>query len=70
MPQDPATMRAGAAYARARRTGDPATIAKTRTALNEAKVQAWVERTLAEAPPHLTEATRSRLARLLAGGDR
>jgi hypothetical protein len=58
---------AGAALARAVRY-QPEQIDAARTALNEAKVQAWVDKTLAEAPPHLTPETTRRLRRLLQGG--
>jgi len=56
---------ASAAYARASRLGTPEQIAEARTALNEAKVRAWVERTLADAPPHLSKETAATLNRLL-----
>lgn len=70
MPQSSAVMAASAAHARAVQTGDPDQIRATRTALNEVKIQEWVRRTLADAPPNLTPATRASLARLLPGGDR
>jgi hypothetical protein len=60
-----ARQRASAAYARTVRFGTPEQIAKARTDLNEARVQAWLEKTLAEAPPHLTPSTQAKLARLL-----
>jgi hypothetical protein len=70
MPVDPrvhsAQGRLASAYRRSQR--DPAEVAVARTALNEAKIQAWVEQTLATAPPHLSPATEAQLARLLPGG--
>jgi hypothetical protein len=70
MPHDVRVQRALSRVARATRHPDnidPDEVAAARTALNEAKVQAWVERTLADAPPHLTPQTKAKLARLLAG---
>jgi hypothetical protein len=56
---------ASAAYARAARLGTPDQIVKARTALNEAKIRAWVQRTLASAPPNLSKKTVATLNRLL-----
>lgn len=67
MPQSHAVMAASAAHARATRTGDPDQISAARTALNEIKIQEWVRKTLADAPPNLAPSTRASLARLLTG---
>ena len=56
---------ASASYARAVRLGTPADQSAARSALNEAKVQEWIENTLAEAPPHLSDQTIAQLSRLL-----
>ncbi len=66
---DPTLLAASAAHARAARTGDPKKIKAARTALNEAKIRSWVERTLKEAPPNLSPATKATLARLLVTTD-
>ena len=60
---------ASAAYARAARLGTPEEIAEARTALNEAKIRAWVGKTLAEAPSHIRAETKATLARLIAAQD-
>ncbi len=64
MPKKPPSPlnQAGAAYARACNHGTGEQIAAARTALNEAKIRAWVEKTLASAPPHLTPKTKATLA--------
>jgi len=67
--KNPALSRAGIDYARACQTNDPEKIAEARGDLNAAKIQAFIEKTLADAPP-LTAEQRKRLARLLSGGQR
>jgi hypothetical protein len=71
MPVDPRVHSAQGRLANACRRKDrtPESVAAARTALNEAKVQAWVEQTLATAPPNLSPETEARLARLLTGAD-
>ncbi len=56
---------ASAAYARAVHLGTPEQVTAARTDLNEAKIRAWVEDTLEDAPPHITPSTQATLARLL-----
>jgi hypothetical protein len=68
MPQNPATMAASAAHARATRTGTPEEIAARRADLAAAKIEDFVRKTLADAPPIPSE-NRTRIARLLSGGD-
>lgn len=55
---------AALAHARAVRTGDPEQVAATHAALAAAKIEAAIQKALAEAPP-LTDEQRARLARLL-----
>jgi hypothetical protein len=55
---------AALAHARAVRFGTPADVSATRTALAEAKIEAFIEKTLATAPD-LRDDQRARLARLL-----
>lgn len=66
---DRALRLANAAHARAAHRGSPEQATAARIAFNEAKVQAWVAKTLADAPPYLTPETKRRLARLLTGGE-
>lgn len=53
-------------YGHAIKTGDPAIIAETKRDLAAAKLEQYIERIVAEAPPLTTE-QRSRLAALLTG---
>lgn len=68
---NPTLSRAVIDYARACQTEDPERIAAARGDLTAAKIQAFIEKTLADAPP-LTDEQRQRIARLLTveGGDR
>lgn len=62
--QKPVLARAVIDHARACQTNDPEKIATTRGNLNAARLEAFIEKTLADAPP-LTAEQRKRLARLL-----
>ncbi|GAA1962861.1 hypothetical protein GCM10009798_23330 [Nocardioides panacihumi] len=67
MPHDPRVQKALSRVARATRhpaNVDPAEIAEARAALAEAKIQAYIEKAVAEAPP-LSAERRARIARLL-----
>lgn len=66
--KNPVLSRAVMDYARACQTEDPAKIRPARAVLVEAKIQAFIEKTLADAPP-LSAESRARLARLLTGGE-
>ena len=68
--KNPALNRAVIDYARARKyhPDDAERVAKARGDLTAARIEAFIEKALADAPP-LTDAQRRRLARLLTGGE-